>query len=114
MCVVNGVADRPKQFQSFSNVELVVIAIGVEGLTLDELHDEVGEAIVGWATGEQSGNGRVVKPCEYLPLFAEPTKDEVGIHSPLHKFNCGSFVKLVIGTRRLIHRAPPPPPRLAL
>jgi len=44
--VVDGVADRPKQFETIGDVELVRGSITVERLSFDELHHEVRQAVV--------------------------------------------------------------------
>src|SRR5262245_2434379 len=94
--VVNGVADRTKQFKTCGNVELMRVAITVEWLALDELHHEVGQAVVSCTAVEESGDVRVIERGENLSFFTKATQDEVGIHTALHQFDCRSLIEFVI------------------
>src|SRR5215203_5906170 len=102
---MNGVAKRAKQFQTLGDIQLVTVAISVERLTFDVLHHEIRKAIFSCAAVEQTADMRMIECREYLSLFTKTAQDEVGIHTALHQFYCGSFIELVVGARGFVDGA---------
>ena len=90
VCVVDRIADRAKEFQSFGDVQLMAVAITVERLPFDVLHHEVRQAVFSSSAIEQSADVWMIECGEYLSLFAKTAQDEVGVHPALDQFYCRS------------------------
>ena len=83
MRVLDCVADRHEQFESFLGSELVAVAILGDGNAADQLHDEVRPACVGGAGVEHFGDVLVVHERQSLPLGLEAGDHLGGIHARL-------------------------------
>src|SRR5215204_6563680 len=75
----------------------MTIAVAVERLPFDVLHDEIGQAIFSCASVEQTADVWMIECGKYLSLFAEAAQDKVGVHPAFDQFYCCSFAELIIG-----------------
>ena len=83
---LHGVADLPEQRDALAQAVAVVVAVGVDRLAVDELHDEVGQAVLGAAGIQQAGDGLVLaEHGQDLHLRAEaPEQVARGHGAPQH------------------------------
>ena len=79
MCVLNGAADVEKKFQARGGREIVLLAVIVDGLAMNQLHYEIRNTAIGGAAIEQARNVGVVEPGQDLPLLLEARDNESGI-----------------------------------
>ena len=73
-------ADGLEQLQALRERQAVLVAVAVDRLPLDVLHQEERQAVLRAAAVEQSGDVRVVDVSEDLTFGAESTQDLVGGH----------------------------------
>lgn len=78
MSVLYGFADAAEQLQTCLDVELMSIAVLVERLAVDVLHDEVGCPGRGDTTVMKLCDRRVIEGCEYATLSPEAGGERVG------------------------------------
>ena len=76
-----------KELESFGDVQLMRVAVVVQRLPFDKLHDEVRQAVVSGAAVEQAGDVWMIERGEDLSLFAEAAQDEVGVHAALDQLD---------------------------
>ncbi len=69
-------ADLHEQSQSRGNVQVVAGAVLGDGLTVDQLHDDIGNTLFRRAAIEQARDVRVLQTREDLPLGAQTAADE--------------------------------------
>ena len=81
--VLDGAADGDEELEPLAGAEPVVVAVVVDGDSLDELHDEVGTAGLGGAGVEDAGDVRVVHQRQRLPLGLKAGDHWLGVHARL-------------------------------
>jgi hypothetical protein len=69
--ILYGLANGPQQRHASSDVEILAVAVVVEGLPLDVLHHEVGSAVVRDAPVVEPGDVRMRELSEDAPLGEE-------------------------------------------
>ena len=70
---------------------MALLAVGVDGLAADELHDEVRQAVGRGAAIEEAGDIGMFEAGHDLPLEAEVANHEVEVETALHDFD-GDFL----------------------
>src|SRR5258708_39749823 len=100
-------ADLLEKPQPFDDVELARIAVGINRLTLDVLHDEIRPAVFGCATIEEPGDVGVVQAGQYLPLAAEPLDYRVCVQAAFDEFDRDLFLKRLVGADGQVNGAHP-------
>jgi hypothetical protein len=78
---LDGLAHLAEQDEAPSDRQAVLVAVAVDRDTLDVLHHEVRQAVVGGAAVEQPRDVRVVDGGQDLALGAEATDDVLGVSS---------------------------------
>ena len=107
-------ADLPEELAAARWVgSFRVVAILVDRLPLDVLHDEVGAAVLGGAAVEQLGDVRVVEVGEDLALGAEAADDLVRVHAAPDELEGDLLLELLVGPLRQVDRAHAAPAELA-
>src|ERR1051325_2433903 len=81
------------------------VAIVVERLPFDKLHDEIGQAVFGGAAVEETRDVWMIERGEDLALGAKATQDEIGIHAALHQLDSDAHVEFFVYTNRLVDGA---------
>ena len=66
-------ADDAKELEALAHRQVATVAVAVERLALDVLHDEVGQPVVGGAAVEQPGDVGMLEAGQDLPLAAKVT-----------------------------------------
>ena len=110
---VDGRADLPEELEPLVGRQLPLVAILVDRLPLDILHDEVGTAILGGAAVEQLGDVRMVQVSEDLALGAEAADDLVRVHAAPDELEGHPLLELLVRPLRQVDRAHAPPAELA-
>ena len=87
MRVLDGGADVDEQLESLAQVEPALVAVLIERLALDVLHDQVWLAIVRLAGIDQSRDVRMIQARENLPLGTE-AHAEIGCSCAIDYFDC--------------------------
>ncbi len=103
MRVRNRLAYFPEHRQSLDDREPAIVAVRGQRLTVDVLHDQIGQAIGGRAAVEQSRDIRVLEIGENLTLGPEPPHDRERVHAALDDFERDGVRKLAVGSRRQVH-----------
>ena len=111
--VLDGPAHVGEQVEPGLDGQPAVVAVGVDGLALDDLHREVGEAVGRRAPVEEPGDGGVLEPGEDGPLAEEPPDDDVGVEPPLEQLERDALVERPVGPLGEVHDAHPAAPDLA-
>src|SRR3989304_1647566 len=105
---LNRGANLAKELQPFRYRQLLLVAVLVDRLSLDVLHDQERPAVLGRAAGVELGDVWMVDRGQDLPLVAEPA-DEVsarrGAPEELDGHGSPELVVLPLGQ---IDRPPPP------
>ena len=78
--VLHAAADAEEELEPLAEIEAVPVAVVGDRLAGDELHDEVGQPLVGGAGVEHAGDVGVVHHRERLPLALEAREHLVGVH----------------------------------
>src|SRR5205085_5790677 len=89
--VAHGRADGLKELQSVRNGQLTSIAVQVNRLAFNVLHDEVGQAVAGRAAIQQASDVGVIEHGQDLALTAKSQNDIVGIQSAADDFDGHEF-----------------------
>ena len=79
--VLDPAADAEEELEPVTQIEVVPVAVGGDRLAGHELHDEVGEPLVGGAGVERAGDVGVIHDREGLPLALEAGEHLIGIHA---------------------------------
>ena len=104
--VVNRSADGQKQFKPASNGERMDFAVGIDGRSLDQLHHEIGNAVVGGAAIEQARDVGMIETGKDLPFMAKAFKNELReSNSATHQLDRNFPVKFAISANRAIDLA---------
>src|SRR5579883_757612 len=103
MSIVDRRTDGSEQLQAAGDVERVLVAMSINGRALYQLHDNVGNAIVGGATIQQASNVRVVETGQDLALIAKALPDEVRIEPPAHHLDRDLAVEGAVGPDRAVN-----------
>jgi hypothetical protein len=109
MCVVDGSAERTKQFEALREGEIPLSAIIEQTLSFDILHDDVRTPIIGRASIEQCRDVRMLKSGEDLPLRSKARQRLRCGHPLSDELDSDRAQKLIIGANRLVdgaHAAP--------
>ena len=69
---LHRLAHAQEQGQTPVHGQLLAVAVPVDGLALDQFHDQVRQALRGGATVEQPRNVRMIEVRQYLAFGAEP------------------------------------------
>ena len=100
MRIRQGAAHLFHQSDARADAGPVRLAPRVDRLAIDQLHDQVGDAVVGAAGIEQFGDARMIEAGEHAPLEAEPLDD--GGRAPRGQdLHCGPPIELVVVALRL-------------
>ena len=78
--VLHAAAHAEEELEPVTQIEVVPVAVGRDRLAGHQLHDEVGEPLVGGAGFERAGDVGVIHHRERLPLALEAGEHLVGIH----------------------------------
>src|ERR1700722_7455485 len=98
--------DLQKELQTIAGVQLVMVAVLVDGFTLNQLHDKVWCALFGRTSVEQVGYVGVLEAGQYLPFILESSKYEAGIVASAHNLQGYLHAILIVrteGTVNLTH-----------
>ena len=79
MRVLHSAADLQEQPQSRFDAQALAVAIPVQGLTMDVLHDEIGMTSVDFARIDQARDVRMIEAREDLALGAKP-RTKASVH----------------------------------
>ncbi len=117
MGVLDRCTDGHEEPQPRMDRQSSIVAVVVQGLALDVLHDQIGQAVLGRAAVEQPGDVRVLQVGEDLPLAAQATRSG-GIQGALtHQLDGNLFVELLVGAlgeKDRAHAAVPDRPEQAI
>ena len=72
MGAVDGTADLAEELDPLADRQLLVLAVAVDRLAVDQLHDQVRQAVCGGAAVEDLGDPGMIQCGEDLPLDAQP------------------------------------------
>ena len=86
--VLHALADLNEQLEPLHNRQFVAVGVGVERLTSDVLHREVGPALIGRTRVEDPGNRRMIDEGERLTLGPESRHDRRRVESGLDYLDC--------------------------
>ncbi len=89
-----------------------MIAVFIDRLAFDKLHDEVRQSVISRAAIKQSRNIRVMERGENLPFVSESPHNEFSIHPALDHLERDLFAVLV-GAFGQVNRAHPAAPDFA-
>src|SRR6266446_8311370 len=103
MGIVDGSADVLEESEALGGAELVRVAVGVDRLPLNVLHDEVGERIFGGAAIQQAGDIGMVQAGQDLALTATILDDVFSVLAALDELDGHFFLKGPIGTGGQVH-----------
>src|SRR5262249_28234249 len=101
------------QPQPFGDREVPGGAVVEDLLTLDVLHDEVGEAVVGGAPVQEPGDVGMVEAGQDLALALEVAYDLRGVGSAAKDLEGDPLVELLVGPQRQVDGAHAPVAQLA-
>ena len=108
MRVLHGRAHLEKQLQPLSGRKAVVVTIRIDPYALDQLHHQVGNAVVSGAAIQQTGDVGMIERGENLALSAEAFQNKRGIEAAAHQFH-GDFLGVLAirpgGAVHLTHAA---------
>src|SRR5690242_9909341 len=100
------VADRPaytlKKLEPFRGRQLAPVAVLVDRLALDVLHDKVRQAAIGAARIEQAGNVGMIEHRENLALAAKPPYDFTRVQPTANDLDGNQLLEGIVGARRKI------------
>ena len=103
--VVKGIANRREEFEPFGNAQLMRVAVVIQRLPFDKLHDEVGQAVVSCAAVQETGDVRMIERGQNLALVAKAPQDKVGIHAALDQLDRNALVEFLVDAQRFVDRA---------
>ncbi len=83
MRVLHPFTDLDEKLQPLLDGQTVLVAILGDGLTANQLHREVGSALVRRSRVVHTGYIRMIHQSQSLPLGLEPGDDRLGVHAPL-------------------------------
>ena len=83
MSVLHGLADGDGQLESLASRQPAIVAEPGDRDALDQLHDEIGSAVIGGSGVEDLGDIGVVHQSEGLPLGPEPGQHLAAVHAGL-------------------------------
>ncbi len=98
MSVGHGPADNPEQLQPLGGGKLARVAILVDGLPFDIVHDQVRRAILGGSAVEQLDDIGVIERRQRLALVVEPAQDSRIHQLRVHCLDRNLPSKLVVGS----------------
>ena len=98
-------ADLHKQAQPFAGRQAVGIAIAVDGLAIDVLHDEVGAAVFRRAAVEQARNIGMLEAGEDFPLGAKAAQDVISVEPAAQQLDRHLLAELSSAAHRQVHAA---------
>jgi hypothetical protein len=111
-----GVLDRRAQLseelQALRDRMALAIAVPIDGLPLDVLHDEVGTSVLSCATIEKAGDVRVIEAREDLSLPAKARNDLVPVHIRSDDLDRDALLVLLVCPCREVHAPHAPAPEL--
>ena len=99
--------------QPIGERQLVPVAVAVDGLALDELHHDVGRAVVGRAAVEEPRDVRMLEAGEDLPLPPEVADRVVAGAADRDDLDRDPLAVLIVGARGQIDDAHPAVAELA-
>src|ERR1043166_5360261 len=103
--IMERVANSDEKLQAIVDVELMRIAVVIQRLPFDKLHDEIGQSVVSGATVHQTRNVRMVERGYYLTFGAKPSQDEIGVHAAFDELNRHAHVELFVYAHCFVDRA---------
>src|SRR5690606_35963186 len=71
MCVLNSAADLQEELEPIANIQAMLVAVFVERLTMDVLHDEERLSFCGFSSVDETRDIRMIETCQDLPLRTE-------------------------------------------
>jgi hypothetical protein len=80
-----------------------MVTIPLNGLALNQLHDEIGSAIFRGTPIEEARNVRMIEAGQNLPLVLEAADHKRRILSPAHHFERDLLAVLIVGADGTIH-----------
>ncbi len=107
--IADRVDDLEKEPQDLVDAHTILGAVLRDGSALDQLHDEVGSALVGDSAIQQAGDVRVREPGEELPLGEETRSQLGGVHVAVEKFERDLLVEGAVDPLGAVDRAHPAP-----
>ena len=103
--VVDGRAHGADQRDAFFGRESPAVAVGVDRLAVDVLHDEVGRAVRRAPAVEQPRDVRVLQRRQDLPLHAQPALHLAREHAAADQLDRDLLLVLLVGALGEIHIA---------
>ena len=110
---VDGAADLGEQLEPGLDGQVLVVAVPVDRLALDEFHDEVGSAVGGRPGVEDARDVGVVDRPQDLAFELEPGEHVLGVEPEAHDLDRDAFLERVVGAHGGVDRAHAAAPDLA-
>ncbi len=95
--VVHGRTCEAKELQAIGDGEPVAIAVDVQRLAVDQLHDEVRKAFGGCAAVKEAGDVWVIEACHDLALHAEAGQVKPGSEVAAHELDGDGLQVVIVG-----------------
>jgi len=92
--------DLAKELEALQRVQTVMVAVAIDCLAFNVLHNKIRETILRSATVKQPGNVWVLEIGKDLTLHYESAEDFVSIHAPVYELDGDLFTILVVGSHR--------------
>src|SRR2546425_4450426 len=99
---VNGLTYLAEQLQALRNGKMVSIAVFVDRMAFDVVHDQIGETVVGTAAIEQLHNIGVIEHRQGLAFIKETAQELAPIEIRPQQLNGYLHAELLVGPRRQI------------
>ena len=95
--LLNRGTDAAEQAQSFGEVELAAVAVAIDRLTLDVLHHQERQAVVGRSAVDQRRDVRMLEPGQHASLTVEAGEDLAGIEPGTEQLDRDLLVEGAVG-----------------
>lgn len=95
--ILNGAAHNPEQPETLPQRKSVLVAILVDRLTLDVVHDDVRLTSLGRSAVHEPRDVRMLEGGQNLPFLPEPADDVLAGETATHEFDGNLLAKVVIG-----------------
>ncbi len=96
-------ADLQEELHAIAHVQPPRLAVAVDGVARDQLHDHIRDAGVGGATIQQTRDIAMIEPREDLPLSPEALLGERAAHIGPHELDGDFGLVLVVIAHRFEH-----------
>src|SRR5262249_35091498 len=94
--IVDGGADFLKQLEALMNGQVMVIAVFIDGFTLDVFDNEIGDSILGFPAVDELGDMRMLQIGKNLPFTAQAST-QLRMHRHLLDQLDGDFLFELVG-----------------